>query len=43
MLGKEKQQEDFFSDYVYGQLLPEEDTLLKITRLVDFSLVVSSS
>jgi len=39
MLGKHKQQGDFFTDYVYSQLLPEEDTLLKIARLVDFSFV----
>jgi len=39
MLGKEKQQGDFFTEYVYAELLPEEDTLLKIARLVDFSFV----
>lgn len=39
MLGKEKKQGDFFNDYVYGELLPEEDTLLSIARLVDFGFV----
>ena len=39
MLGKEKRQGDFFNDYVYGELLPEEDTLLSIARLVDFGFV----
>lgn len=39
MLGEEKKQGDFFNDYVYGELLPEEDTLLSIARLVDFGFV----
>jgi len=39
MLGKEKKQGDFFNDYVYGELLSEEDTLLSIARLVDFGFV----
>jgi len=39
MLGREDKQEDFFNDYVYGELLPEEDTLLRIAQLVDFGFV----
>jgi len=39
MLGKGKKQGDFFNDYVYGELFPEEDTLLSIARLVDFGFV----
>ena len=39
MLGKEKKQGDFFNDYVYSELLPEEDTLLSIARLVDLGFV----
>lgn len=39
MLGKEKKQGDFFNDYVYSELLPEEDTLLSIAQLVDFGFV----
>lgn len=39
MLGREKEQGDFFDHYVYSGLLPEEDTLLSIARLVDFGFV----
>lgn len=39
ILGKEKKQRDFFDGYLYGELFPEEDTLLSIARLVEVDFV----
>lgn len=39
MLGKEKQQRDFFDEHVYGRLVPEDHLLLRIAREIDFSFV----
>jgi transposase len=39
MLGHEDRQGDFFDEYVYEGLVPEEHLLLKIRRAVDFKFL----
>ena len=39
MLGKVKEQQDFFDNYLYENLLPERHILLDIKRMIDFSFV----
>ena len=39
MLGKEDRQGNFFDEYVYGNLVPEDHILVKIKEALDFSFV----
>jgi transposase len=39
VLGKEREQKDFFDEHVYGRLVPEDHLLVRLAREVDFSFV----
>jgi len=39
MLGKEDRQGNFFDEYVYGNMVPEDHILVKIKGALDFSFV----
>ena len=39
MLGREDKQKDFFDEYVFGSMIPEDHILVKVKKSLDFSFI----